>query len=128
MLCHFNDDFDCDLHNCVVIIFSVTGDDFEPPDDTMFQFLMSQSPSTGDTRCVAVTINEDMNYEADHVFTMTMGMLASPATVFSDTINITIIDNNGKGVSVYMCTRCGSYIHNAVFQMQWWPLPTWTSL
>ena len=51
--------------------------------------------------CIDVAIVDDMDYEGNHTFTMTIDAVTSPAIGSGDEVIVTILDNNGKKKSSF---------------------------
>ena len=80
------------------ILYPVIGSDFTLPSPAEVSFLTLDNPVSGATECINVIIDDDDNYEGDHMFVVAFGLLSVSSTLATTTgpdAVITIQDNNG---------------------------------
>ena len=85
----------------VLFIFPVLGNDFNLPSPAEVSFLALDNPVSGATECINVTIDDDDNYEGDHMFMVAFGSLSLSSTLATTTgqnAAVTIQDNG-----IYLC-------------------------
>ena len=78
--------------------YTALGSDFTLPSPAEVSFLALDNPVSGATECINVIIDDDDNYEGDHMFMVTFGSLSvsSPiATTIGPNAAVTIQDNGG---------------------------------
>ena len=80
----------------VLFLFPVLGNDFNLPSPAEVSFLALDNPVSGATECINVIIDDDDNYEGEHMFMVAFGSLSVSSTLATTTgpnAAVTIQDN-----------------------------------
>ena len=84
------------------ILYPVIGSDFTLPSPAEVPFLTLDNPVPGATECINVIIDDDDNYEGDHMFMVAFGSLCVSSTLATTTGPNAVVTIQDGGIYMIM--------------------------